>query len=150
MSAGYKSIAEHINNHHRETTYNWLWTFFFSTITAASICVSYANREYVNLYFRGESFTIPQASWIVAMSTLWGLVVVCIVAVILNYFLKKSCEVRVCGDSIVLIGWRQLEGLIALGLAGTCGNDPVMTSFILRIMYCLTMISFRFLLLVCI
>jgi hypothetical protein len=122
VSAGRKSIAEYINHHHRETTYNWLWTLFFSTITATSICISYANREYIQFYFRGENISVPQSSWIVAMSTLWGLVIVCLVAVILNHFLKKSCEVRVCGDSIVLIGWRQLEGLITLGLAGMCDS----------------------------
>ncbi|KAG7373168.1 hypothetical protein IV203_033892 [Nitzschia inconspicua] len=118
VSAGRISIAEYVNNHHRTTTYNWLWTFMFACTSAGALTSTYLNRQYVSLYFDGQTLELTKQQWITALAILWGLTVVCCTAILLNHFLKKSCEVRVCNNGIVLIGWRQAEGLISLGLAG--------------------------------
>jgi hypothetical protein len=118
VSAGKMSIASFINDHDRETTYNWLWTMFFAVTCAASICAAYANREYVSLYYQGKPLDLSQQTWILIMSVLWSFATICAVSIALNHYLKKSCEFRVCGGRVVLFGWRQTEGLIALGLTG--------------------------------
>jgi hypothetical protein len=123
VSAGKKSIALFINNHERETTYNWLWTMFFAATCAGSTCSAYANHEYVNLYYQGQPLDVSQREWIVIMCVLWSFVIICMVSIALNHYLKKSCEIRVCGGGVVLFGWRQTEGLIALGLAGKSRVD---------------------------
>lgn len=118
VSAGRISIAEYVNHHHRATTYNWMWTFIFACTSAGAMTGTYLNKDYVSLYFEGQSIELTKHQWIMALTVLWGLAVVCCTAILLNHFLKKSCEVRVCKSGIVLIGWRQAEGLIALSLAG--------------------------------
>jgi hypothetical protein len=118
VSAGRISIAEYINNHHRATTYNWLWTFMFACTCAGALTGTYLNRDYVSLYFEGQSIELSRQQWIMALTVLWGMSVVCSLAIVLNHVLKKSCEVRVCNNRLVLIGWRQAEGLLAIGLGG--------------------------------
>mmetsp|Transcript_23788 Transcript_23788/g.26705 ORF Transcript_23788/g.26705 Transcript_23788/m.26705 type:complete len:427 (-) Transcript_23788:1638-2918(-) len=110
ISSGRRSIAEMVNDHHRETTYNWLWVLFCALIVAGAVCDYYSNRNNIN----GEEMTMSE--WIIMMSISWVLVLVPFVSIILNHFLRKSCELRVFGGkgSFVLLGWRQAEGLVAL------------------------------------
>jgi hypothetical protein len=118
VSAGRRSIAEFVNEHHRATTYNWLWTFIFASTCAGAMAGTYLNREYVSIFFEGQSIELSRGQWILALTVVWGLAVSCILAIVLNHVLKKSCEVRVCNNRLVLIGWRQAEGLLAIGLGG--------------------------------
>jgi len=103
-----------VNDHHRETTYNWLWVLFCALIVAGAISDTYFNRNHIDLFTYGGEFTTSK--WLIIMSISWGLVVVSFVSIILNHFLRKSCELRVFGGkgSFVLLGWRQAEGLVAL------------------------------------
>lgn len=133
VSAGKKSIALFINNHERETTYNWLWTMFFAATCAGATCSAYANRDYVSLTFQNQPLVVSQRDWIIIMSVLWSFVVICMLSIALNHYLKKSCEIRVCRGGVVLFGWRQTEGLIALGLAGTSRFELRQPSFIVSL-----------------
>mmetsp|Transcript_1191 Transcript_1191/g.2591 ORF Transcript_1191/g.2591 Transcript_1191/m.2591 type:complete len:265 (+) Transcript_1191:153-947(+) len=119
VAAGKRSIEEFINEHPRETTFNWLWTFFSSSVCAGAMTSTYANRQYLTFKFLGEPVSFSQRDWTIILTVLWGFVVLCILALVLNHYLKKSCEVRVCKGNLVLMGWRQFEGFIALGVAGT-------------------------------
>jgi len=114
VSSGRRSIAEMVNDHHRETTYNWLWVLFCALSVAGAISDTYFNRNHIDLFTYGGEFTTSK--WLIIMSISWGLVVVSFVSIILNHFLRKSCELRVFGGkgSFVLLGWRQAEGLVAL------------------------------------
>jgi hypothetical protein len=120
VSAGRMSIAEFVNHHHRKTTYNWLWMFMFACTCAGAMTGTYLNRDYVSLYFEGQSIRLTQQQWMIALSILWGLAAVCCVAIFLNHVLEKSCEWRTYHNRLVVIGWRQLEGLVALAIAGEC------------------------------
>lgn len=117
------TVEEFINEHPRETTFNWLWTFFSSSVCAGAMTSTYANREYLTFKFLGEPVSFSQRDWAIILSVLWGFVVLCILALVLNHYLKKSCEVRVCKGRMVLMGWRQFEGFIALGVAGTSAEQ---------------------------
>jgi len=94
--------------------YNWLWVLFCALIVAGAISDTYFNRNHIDLFTYGGEFTTSK--WLIIMSISWGLVVVSFVSIILNHFLRKSCELRVFGGkgSFVLLGWRQAEGLVAL------------------------------------
>ena len=63
---------------------------------------------------------MTMSEWIIMMSISLVLVLVPFVSIILNHFLRKSCELRVFGGkgSFVLLGWRQAEGLVALIITG--------------------------------
>ena len=82
------------------------------------MCDTYWNRDQIDMTIEGEQIDVP---WIIVMSITWGLVLISFVSVILNLFLKKSCELRMFGGkegSFVILGWRQAEGLVALIITG--------------------------------
>jgi hypothetical protein len=116
VSAGYQSIAEWVNLHHRETTYNWLWTMFFACACAGSISGVYRNREYVTIWIKGEELVLTQREWIRIVVLMWGLVGVCIIALLFNHYLDKSWEMKFFGGYRIILGWRQAEGFVALGM----------------------------------
>ncbi|MGK3747520.1 MAG: hypothetical protein ACI90V_014384 [Bacillariaceae sp.] len=94
--------------------YNWLWVLFCTIIFAGAMCDTYINRDQIEFSMEGKGIDVP---WILVMSITWGLVLISFVSVILNHFLRKSCELRMFGrkeGSFVLLGWRQAEGLVAL------------------------------------
>jgi hypothetical protein len=72
----------------------------------------------VTFKYLGQPISFSRKDWAIILAVLWGFVVVCLLALILNHYLKKSCEIRVCKGKVVLLGWRQIEGFIALGVAG--------------------------------
>lgn len=99
--------------------YNWLWVLFCSLVFAGAICDTYLNREYIKLYFQGQELNITAESWIYILVIPWGAVLISILSIFLNHFLRKSCELRVYGGKFVLLGWRQAEGLVAFVMTGT-------------------------------
>jgi hypothetical protein len=116
VSAGRKSIAEWANNHHRETTYNWLWTLFFVCTYAGAITIVYMNEEYVQLWLKGQEIDLTRRQWVVSLSVSWGFVGVCIVSLLFNHYWIRSCEIKLFGGSRFVFGWRQAEGFVALGM----------------------------------
>ena len=106
---------------HRDpiVSYNWLLVLFCSLVFAGAICDTYVNREYIKLYFQGQELNLPAERWIYALIIPWGGVLVSILSIVLNHFLRKSCELRVYGGKFVLLGWRQAEGLVAFVMTGT-------------------------------
>jgi len=113
ISAERRSIADMINEHHRETTYNWLWVLLCSLVFTGAICDTYLNREFIKLYFQGQELKITEEGWKYILVGSWSVVSVSAISIVLNHFLRKSCELRVYGGKFVLLGWRQAEGLVA-------------------------------------
>jgi len=119
VSAGRTSIANMVNEHHRETTYNWLWVLFCSLIFAGAICDTYFNREFIILYLEGEELNLQYENWLYILIIPWAAVLVSALSIVLNHFLRKSCELRLYGGKFILFGWRHLEGLVAFAMTGT-------------------------------
>mmetsp|Transcript_22570 Transcript_22570/g.55923 ORF Transcript_22570/g.55923 Transcript_22570/m.55923 type:complete len:328 (+) Transcript_22570:76-1059(+) len=71
ISAGRESIANMINEHHRETTYNWLLVLFCSLVFAGAIVDTYLNREYTKLYFQRQELNLPAGKWIYVLVIPW-------------------------------------------------------------------------------
>jgi len=118
VSAGRASLADLAIEHHRETTYNWLWVLFCSLIFAGSILDTYINREYIKFYFDGQELDIEKESWIYVLVVPWGAVFVSVLSIVLNHVLRKSCEFRLYGGKFVLLGWQKAEGVLAFALTG--------------------------------
>jgi hypothetical protein len=117
-SAGLVSLTEKaINQHRRETTYNWICTGVFSAIFAGSATFIYINREVVELRFRGEQLSLDVEDWTMILAIIWTEVGVCALVVAFNEIFVTSwqfpCRVRRRkGVYRFVFGWRQLEGLI--------------------------------------
>jgi hypothetical protein len=119
VSAGLPSLAEKICFHRRETTYNWMWTLFSSAVFAASVTDVYFNRDEVTIRIRGGGVSdIERLAWIQVMVVNWGLVCVCIGALLLNHYLTRSLELKLWGENRFILGWRQIEGIVLLGMVG--------------------------------
>jgi hypothetical protein len=115
VSAGLPSLAEQVSNHHRETTYNWLWTLLFASTFAGAVSDIYFCRKDVTLRFRGKDLDLSERAWIIILSIVWGCVGICITAVLLNHYLHQEISFKICGGKIrFLLGWRQLEGIVIL------------------------------------
>jgi len=112
VSAGYESIAEKISTDKRATTYNWVWSFFFVLTFATSATDIFLNRSEVTISHKGVVLSLSDGEWYKVLGFCWFFVFVCIVALLFNQFLHKSCELRVFGGSRVILGWRQSEGII--------------------------------------
>jgi hypothetical protein len=121
VSAGLPSIAEQASHHHRETTYNWLWTLLFVFTFAAAATDIYFNRdEIAPLKLKGKELDLSLRDWIMVLSIIWSFVFVCVAALLLNHYMTKSLEIRLYGGkSRFVLGWRQLEGVVILGMVGT-------------------------------
>ena len=119
MSAGLPSLAEQITFHHRETTYNWLWTFLFVSIVAGSVSDIYINRDDITLRLKGKVLDLSQNDWVLILSLSWGFVGVCIMALTLNHYCHHEISIRLwqrIGGGRFVLGWRQLEGFAILGM----------------------------------
>ena len=120
ISAGKPSMAEQINQHHRETTYHWCWTLLFAIIFAGSITDYYIHRDDIELRLQGKILdwtTLKQ--WIQPLAIVWGAVVICVLSLILNHFATLSAQIKLCSGRVqFVVGWRQLEGLVSLGMVG--------------------------------
>ena len=119
VSAGKPSIAEKINFHHRETTYNWFWTLFFVCVFALSATDIYLNRNEITLRIKGEVINLSHREWIMIISIIWGFVGICLCALFFNHYLTRSIEFKLCDSrSRFVIGWRHVEGVVILGMLG--------------------------------
>eukprot|EP00980_Cylindrotheca_fusiformis_P009176 scaffold1996_cov127-Cylindrotheca_fusiformis.AAC.13 len=134
VSAGYSSIAEKISLHERATTHNWMWSFFFVLTFAGAATDTFFNREQITISHQGEIVNLALGDWYKVLGFCWFFVFVCIMALLFNQFLDKSCELRVFGGSRVILGWRQTEGIIIVFMLvvffwiiyGYTGVDAVM------------------------
>ena len=57
----------------------------------------------------------------------WGIVFVSAISIILNHFLRKSCELRMYRGKFVFLSWRQAEGLVAFVMTGMSIPTNVVT-----------------------
>eukprot|EP00980_Cylindrotheca_fusiformis_P031384 scaffold26283_cov108-Cylindrotheca_fusiformis.AAC.3 len=134
VSAGYPSIAEKISLNERATTHNWMWSFFFVSTFAGAATDTFFNREQIPIIHEGKIVHLALGDWYKILGFCWFFVFVCIMALLFNQFLEKSCELRVLGGSRVILGWRQAEGIIIVFMLvvffwiiyGYTGVDAVM------------------------
>lgn len=122
-SAGFPPLAELVNRHHRETTYNWMWTALFSLIFAGSATDIYYNRAELELRFNGETLNLDSGDWILILTLVWAEVGLCVAAVFFNEFFRQKRECPCVrkgenGNYRFVFGWRQIEGLLILISAG--------------------------------
>ena len=119
VSAGYQSLAERVNLHDRETTYNWLWTWLCICVFAAATTDMYINRDEITFRQKGEVLTVSQRDWKLILAIVWGFATLSMVALLLNHYSTKSLEVNICGGrSRFVCGWRQSEGFLILAMVG--------------------------------
>jgi hypothetical protein len=119
VSAGRPSLAEKINLHHRETTYNWIWTLCFLFIFAGAATDIYLNRDEITFRLKGEVLVLSQRDWLIILSIVWAFVGICLLALLFNHYLTKEVEVKFCGGRRrFVLGWRQFEGIIILAMVG--------------------------------
>ena len=122
ISAGLPSIAEQITLHDRETQYNWSWTLFSVCVYSGSVTDVYLSRNDLVLRVKGEVLNLSRLNWVRILSINWALAAICIIALLINQYTKSSFGgfiVKGCdGKNKCLFGWRQIEGLLALAMAG--------------------------------
>jgi hypothetical protein len=118
ISAKLPSLAEQLVHHERETTYNWAWTLLFVCITAGAATDLYYNRDYLVFHQDGLIIQVSHTDWLRALFIPWGLVVASVTALALNFYNPESAVIS-CGSRYrLVVGWRQLEGLVILGVMG--------------------------------
>jgi hypothetical protein len=121
-SAGLRSWFDR-EAHARESTYNWLWTAFFSLVLAGSVSDVYYYRDEITLQSNGQKLNISQTTWIIILSLAWAFFGICCVAILLNcvqvepYTLPCHCRRHEQPVRCVL-GWRHLEGLVLILAVG--------------------------------
>jgi len=121
-SAGLPTLMDRMNQHHRETTYNWIWIMIFSAVFAGSATDIYYNRDELELRFQGEALALRKENWITVLTVLWADVLVSFLAIVFNECFFESrplpCKCRrQSGVYRCVLGWRQFEGIVmALGL----------------------------------
>jgi hypothetical protein len=105
--------------HKRETTDNWFWTAFFSTILAGSATDIYIYRNQLTITLNGQNVQVTQTDWYIVLSIVWSEVILCSLALLLNEFqvepYKLPCLCHRKGSTYrCVFGWRQIEGFIIL------------------------------------
>jgi hypothetical protein len=119
VSAGLPSLAERVNLHHRETTFNWLWTLLCAVTFAGAVTDIYFNKEEITLKRKGKELDLSKRAWTVVLSVTWSFVGVCMIALLLNHYSTKSLDVKLCGGRhLFVLGWRQGEGFAILVMLG--------------------------------
>jgi len=116
-SAGLPSIADKfttIYDGRRETTYNWIWTGWFSCIFAGAATDMYYNRDEIDIRYRGDPVSLGQKDWIIILGVVWAEVTLCAAAIVFNEFFHKACRLpctvkRSTGPYHCVFAWRQLE-----------------------------------------
>lgn len=110
---------------YRETSLNWMWTMFFSSIFAGAATDIYYNRDEIVLQFRGQTLDLIKKDWIIILCVVWTEVGICILAIILNESLDDSWQMPCWVDRPnrnlryrCVFGWRHVEGLVILVATG--------------------------------
>lgn len=122
-SAGLPSLSDKVTTQfdgRRETTYNWMWTGFFSSIFAGAATDMYYNRDEIDIRYQGEPVTLKDKDWRIVLIVVWAEVVLCATAILFNEASLGSCRLPSCavqrpsGLYRCVFGWRHLEGFILL------------------------------------
>ena len=108
--------------HDRETQYNWSWTLFSVCVYSGSLTDVYLSRNDLVLRLKGEVLNLSRLNWIRVLSINWAMAAICLIALLVNQYTKssfgglilKGCD----GKSKCIFGWRQIEGILALAMAG--------------------------------
>jgi len=114
-----------INHQRRETTYNWIWTAFFSIIFSGAVTDIYYNRNEIEVASTGQALgqvdelNLSADGWVTVLIVVWTEVAVCLLAIALNVYCYKltplPCRCRRKSEYYrCVVGWRQLEGLVIL------------------------------------
>ena len=83
-SAGLPALSERWSQNNRETTYNWIWTGYFSIIFAGAATDIYVHRDEIVLRLRDGLFKLTRSEWILVLCVVWSEVGVCAMAVAFN------------------------------------------------------------------
>jgi hypothetical protein len=119
VSAGLPSLAERVSLHHRETSYNWLWTLLCVCVFAGAATDIYFNREEITVRYDGEEVELSTRDWTMILGFVWGFVGLSVVALVLNHYSSKSLEVNLWGGrNRFVFGWRQSEGFVIFTMLG--------------------------------
>ena len=110
-------LAGRVLMHHRETTYNWCWTFAFVLVTAGAATDMFFNRTEITLRLKGEILVLNLKNWMRVLALVWSEVLICIVALLLNHFWTRACKFKCFGCRLVF-NWRFLEGLVIIFQVG--------------------------------
>jgi len=106
-----------------ETTPNWIWTAVFSGIFCGAVTDLFFNKDELVFRLQGERLQLSNSDWTIILAVIWAEFALCVLVSIINETLDRSCALPLlCGPrDRVYVGWRHLEGLIALGtLGGKC------------------------------
>ena len=118
-SAGLPTLMDMMNQHKRETTYNWFWIMIFSIVFAGAATDLYNNRNEIDERFEGEIGYLQTGRWLWVTAVFWFEVLNCMVAIILNDLsteprkLPCTCT-RASGTYRCVFGWRQMEGFVMI------------------------------------
>ena len=113
-SSGLASFAEKVSNHHRETTYNWLWLLLCICIFAGAATDIYINRDELDLKFGPAGTHLTDRDWWIVLGIIWSFLGLGLVSVLLNHFSTRSLDIRLGPNSRISLGWRHCEGFIVL------------------------------------
>jgi len=119
-SAGLASTYDVIHRLKRETTYNWIWTAFFSLIFAGAVTDIWYNRaevEQANAVDQAQTFDFTASDGKIILSIVWTEFSICLLAIALNEFFSGTytfpCRCRRKSTFYrCIIGWRQVEGFV--------------------------------------
>ncbi|KAL7568208.1 hypothetical protein ACA910_004209 [Epithemia clementina (nom. ined.)] len=122
-SAGLPTLVDLMNQHKRETTYNWFWIMIFSIVFAGAATDLYYNRNEVEERYEGEVGNLQNNQWLWVMSVFWFEVFNCIIAIIINDLStehrKLPCTCTRSSERYrCVFGWRQMEGIIMIAWIG--------------------------------
>lgn len=117
-SSGLSSFAEKVSNHHRETTYNWLWLLLCICIFAGAATDIYFNRDELDLRFGPDETNLSERDWRIVLGIIWSFLGLGLFSVLFNHFSTQSLDFRLGTNSRIILGWRHFEGIIILFMVG--------------------------------
>ena len=118
-SAGLPTLIDLMNQHKRETTYNWFWIMIFAIVFAGAGTDLFYNRTEIELRYAGEVSDLQTDRWLWVLSVFWFEVFVCMAAIVLNEVCtepkKLPCTCTRSSEKYrCVLGWRQIEGLVMI------------------------------------
>ena len=123
-SAGLPTMMDKMNQHFRETTYNWIWIMIFDAVFAGAATDIYYNRDELEIRYEGQIVDLQDRDWIIVLTVLWGETFISFSAILFNEWFLEPAMLPCCrwhrksGTYRCVFGWRQFEGLVMLAGLG--------------------------------